>query len=127
MIYANAVQEVEAKRKAFVRKWRLRAAPSPTAWKKPARNSSPSCASRRAMEVDSNDERHRAIARGIQAAHQDAMPAALAKTRLHAFWALLASGQTTLRRVARWDTFLSHLPSERLTSPPECTNISNRR
>src|SRR6266702_1574313 len=42
MIYAATRQEVEARRKAFIRKWRSSTAPSPTAWRKPVTGSSPS-------------------------------------------------------------------------------------
>lgn len=45
MIYAKTAMEVDAKRKAFLRKWRLRCPRSLPAWKRLARSSSPSCAS----------------------------------------------------------------------------------
>ena len=49
MIYAATPEEIEARRKAFIRKWRLQVTvPSPTAWRKPATASSPSRACRRA-------------------------------------------------------------------------------
>jgi hypothetical protein len=46
---------------------------------------------------------------------------------LHAFWALLAGGQNSLRRAYGWDTLHFHLPGRTLTSPPELTNIESRR
>ena len=104
MIYAKTAEEIEAKRKAFLRKWRLRCARSPTAWKKRASDSSPSRASRRPMESHPNYQRHRAVARGVQAAHQDPIHAALAETACMLFWALLACGQITLRKVDGWKT-----------------------
>ena len=48
MIYAATHEEIEARRKAFIRKWRLSTAPSPTAWRRPVIASSPSLVCRRA-------------------------------------------------------------------------------
>ena len=48
MIYAATREEIETRRKAFIRKWRLSIAPSPTAWKRPATRCSPSLVCRRA-------------------------------------------------------------------------------
>jgi putative transposase len=48
MIYAATRDEIEARRKAFIRKWRLNTVPSPTAWRKPATGCSPSPVCRRA-------------------------------------------------------------------------------
>src|SRR4051794_17923826 len=77
MIYAASAKEVEAKRKAFLRKWRL----------KPRRRRQPG-GGRRApvrlpalaaepMEVGANHQRDRAAARGVQATDQDADRVAL--------------------------------------------------
>src|SRR5713101_4859202 len=63
----------------------------------------------RAMEVDSYDQRRRAPSRRVQAAHQDTVMLPCAETACMLFWALLASGQITLRRVDGWDTF--HIPA----------------
>jgi transposase-like protein len=91
MIYAAAPQEIEAKRKVFLRKWRLEckavadnleeaggrlftfARFPPSEWK----------SIRKSMEIDPNDERHRASARGIQAPDQDANRAAERRNRRH--------------------------------------------
>ena len=48
MIYADTKPEIEAKRKAFVRKWRLKCPAAATAWRKQATSCSPSPASRKA-------------------------------------------------------------------------------
>ena len=45
MIYAETAAEVETRRKAFLRKWRLKCRPSPTASRKPGSGCSPSPAS----------------------------------------------------------------------------------
>ena len=84
MIYAATRGEVETRRKAFIRKWRLNAAPSPTALRKPATGCSRSPGSRRPMEIDPNLERDRAIARGVQAPDQHSDRAALRRNRRQA-------------------------------------------
>ena len=85
MIYAATKPEVEARRKPFIRKWRL---------EMPRRRRQPGGSGRQAvhlhalsaqpMEIDPNLERDRAIARGIQAPDQDPDRAALRRNRRHA-------------------------------------------
>src|SRR6202522_4236349 len=48
MIYATTSEEIEVRRKAFIRKWRLKHALSPTAWKRLGNACSPSLVCRRA-------------------------------------------------------------------------------
>ena len=109
MIYASAAQEVEAKRKAFVRKWRLRCRPvadsleeageklftflrfPPEQWKL-------------VRTTNAIERLHEEFKRRIKT--QCLLPCA--ETACMLFWALLASGQINLRRVAGWDTF--HVP-----------------
>jgi putative transposase len=109
MIYASAAQEVEAKRKAFVRKWRLRCRPvadsleeageklftflrfPPEQWKS-------------VRTTNAIERLHEEFKRRIKT--QCLLPCA--ETACMLFWALLASGQINLRRVAGWDTF--HVP-----------------
>ena len=109
MIYASAAQEVEAKRKAFVRKWRLRCRPvadsleeageklftflrfPPEQWKS-------------VRTTNAIERLHEEFKRRIKT--QCLLPRA--ETACMLFWALLASGQINLRRVAGWDTF--HVP-----------------
>jgi len=109
MIYASAAQEVEAKRKAFVRKWRLRCRPvadsleeageklftflrfPPEQWKS-------------VRTTNAIERLHEEFKRRIKT--QCLLPCA--ETACMLFWALLASGQINLRRVAGWDTF--HAP-----------------
>jgi hypothetical protein len=50
MIYAATREEIEERRNAFIRKWRLKHRAVPTAWRKPASVSSPSPACRRVTE-----------------------------------------------------------------------------
>jgi transposase-like protein len=109
MIYANTAQEVEAKRKAFLRKWRLRCRPvadsleeageklftflrfPPEQWKS-------------IRTTNAIERLHEEFKRRIKT--QCLLPCA--ETACMLFWALLASGQINLRRVDGWDTF--HVP-----------------
>jgi putative transposase len=106
MIYAKAAKEVESKRQAFLRKWRLKCPAvadsleeagarlftflryPPEQWK--------------SLRTTNAIERlHEAFRRRIKT--QCLLPCA--ETACMLFWALLASGQITLRRVDGWDTF----------------------
>jgi len=109
MIYAKTVKEVETKHKAFVRKWRLKCQPvvdsleeagpqlftflryPPEQWK--------------SIRTSNAIERlHEEFKRRIKT--QCLLPCGATACML--FWALLASGQITLRRVDGWETF--HVP-----------------
>ncbi len=109
MIYAKTVTEVEARHKAFVRKWRLKCPAvvaslaeaggrlftflryPPEQWK--------------SLRTTNAVERlHEEFKRRIKT--QCLLPCA--ETACMLFWALLASGQISLRRVDGWDTF--HVP-----------------
>ena len=85
MIYAETAKEVEAKRKAFLRKWRLRCRPVADSLEEAGEKlftflRFPSDQ----WEIHPDHQRHRAAARGVQAAHQDLMHAALRGYCLHA-------------------------------------------
>lgn len=112
MIYAKTVKEVEAKHKAFMRKWRLKcpavadslaeARPNlftflrypPEQWKS-------------IRTTNAIERLHEEFKRRIKT--QCLLPCA--ETACMLFWALLASGQITLRRVDGWDT-LQVAPAE---------------
>lgn len=113
MIYAKTVKEVEARHKAFVRKWRLKCPAvvasleeagarlftflryPPEQWK--------------SLRTTNAVERlHEEFKRRIKT--QCLLPCA--ETACMLFWALLASGQISLRRVDGWDTF--HVPPAEL-------------
>ena len=114
MIYAKTAQDVEAKRKAFLRKWRLRCRPvadsleeageklftflrfPPTQWKS-------------IRTTNAIERLHEEFKRRIKT--QCLLPCA--ETACMLFWALLASGQINLRRVDGWDTF--HVPPAEIT------------
>lgn len=111
MIYADTKQEVEAKRKAFIRKWRLKHKPvadsleeagdklltftrfPPSQWK--------------SIRTSNAIERlHEEFKRRIKT--QTVLPSA--DTAAMLFWALLASGQITMRK-AGWQS-LAERPSD---------------
>jgi putative transposase len=105
MIYAKTAKEVEATRKAFVRKWRLKCPAvaesleqagsklftflryPPEQWKS-------------IRTTNAIERLHEEFKRRIKT--QCLLPCA--ETACMLFWALLASGQITLRRVDGWDT-----------------------
>ena len=109
MIYANTAQEVEAKRKAFLRKWRLRCRPVADSLEEAGDKLFTFLRfppeQRKSIRTTNAIERlHEEFKRRIKT--QCMLPCA--ETACMPFWALLASGQITLRRVDGWDTF--HIP-----------------
>ncbi len=114
MIYAATRQEVEARRKAFLRKWRLKCRAvadsleeagdrlftftrfPPSQWK--------------SIRTSNAIERlHEEFKRRIKT--QTVLPCA--ETAAMLFWALLASGQITMRKVDGWQT-LAEKPSDQI-------------
>jgi transposase-like protein len=105
MIYAASAKEVEAKRKAFLRKWRLKCPAvaasleeaggrlfaflrlSPGQWKS-------------ARTTNAIERLHEEFKRRVKT--QTVLPSA--ETAAMLFWALLASGQITMRKVDGWQT-----------------------
>ena len=111
MIYAATAKEVEARRKAFIRKWRLKCRAvadsleeagerlftftrlPPSQWKS-------------ARTTNAIERLHGEFKRRIKT--QTVLPSA--ETAAMLFWALLASGQITMRKVDGWPT-LAEPPS----------------
>ena len=105
MIYAQSAKEVQTKRRAFLRKWRLRC---------PAVAASlgaggdrlfaslrlPPSQWRSARTTNAIERLHEEFKRWIKT--QTVLPSAEAAAML--FWALLASGQITMRKVDGWQT-----------------------
>jgi transposase-like protein len=105
MIYANTRQEIEARRKAFIRKWRLKhravadsleeagdrlftfARLPPSQW-------------RSARTTNAIERLHEEFKRRIKT--QTVLPSA--DTAAMLFWALLAAGQINMRKVDGWQT-----------------------
>jgi transposase-like protein len=106
MIYARTAKDVEAKRKAFVRKWRLKC---------PAvADSLEEAGSKLFTFLRYPPEQWKSIrtTNSIERLHEEFIKRRIktqcllpcAETACMLFWALLASGQITLRRVDGWDT-----------------------
>jgi len=105
MIYANTAKEVDAKRKAFLRKWRLRC--------KAVADSLEEAGERLFTFLRFPPEQWKSIrtTNAIERLHEEfkrriktqcLLPCA--ETACMLFWALLASGQITLRKVDGWQT-----------------------
>lgn len=109
MIYAATREEIEARRKAFLRKWRLKhravadsleeagerlftfALLPPSQWKS-------------ARTTNAIERLHEEFKRRIKT--QTVLPSA--ETAAMLFWALLASGQINMRKVDGWQTLATH-------------------
>jgi len=105
MIYAKTAKEVAARRKAFLRKWRLRC--------KPVADSLEEAGEKLFTFLRFPPEQWRSIrtSNAIERLHEEfkrriktqcLLPCA--ETACMLFWALLASGQITLRKVDGWQT-----------------------
>ena len=100
MIYAETAEEVEAKRKAFLRKWRLRCRPVATSLEEAGDQlltflRFPSDQWKSIRTTNAIERLHEEFKRRIKT--QCMLPCA--DTACMLFWALLASGQITLRKV----------------------------
>ena len=109
MIYAQTVEEVEAKRKAFVRKWRLKCQAIVDSLEEAGARlftflRYPSEQWKSIRSTNAIERLHEEFKRRIKT--QCLLPCA--ETACMLFWALLASGQISLRRVDGWDTL--HVP-----------------
>ena len=125
MIYAGTKQEIETKRKAFVRKWRLKC-PAVAASLEEASDRLftftrfPKSQWKSIRTSNAIERLHEEFKRRIKT--QTVLPSA--ETAAMLFWALLASGQITMRKVDGWQS-LSGKPS--LTSPHDRVTSSHRR
>ena len=105
MIYAKTVKDVEARRKAFVRKWRLKCPAVATSLEEAGANLFtfvlyPPDQWKSIRTTNAIERLHEEFKRRIKT--QCLLPCA--ETACMLFWAPLASGQITLRRVDGWDT-----------------------
>ncbi len=105
MVYAKTVKDVEAKRKAFVRKWRLKCPAVAASLEEAGANLFtfllyPPDQGKSIRTTNAIERLHEEFKRRIKT--QCLLPCA--ETACMLFWALLASGQITLRRVDGWDT-----------------------
>lgn len=105
MIYADTAGEIETKRKAFLRKWRLKCHAVATSLEEAgnrlfAFTALPRSQWRSARTTNAIERLHEEFKRRIKT--QTVLPAA--ETAPMLFWALLASGQITMRKVDGWQT-----------------------
>ena len=107
MIYAKTVREIEARRKAFIRKWRLKCrAVADSLEEAGARLFTfarfPESQWRSIRTTNAIERLHEEFKRRIKT--QTVLPNA--ETAAMLFWALLASGQITMRKVDGWQSLL---------------------
>lgn len=113
MIYAETAKEVQTRRKAFLRKWRLRCPAVATSLEEAGDRlfaflRLPPSQWKSARTTNAIERLHEEFKRRIQT--QTMLPSA--ETAAMLFWALLASGQITMRKVNGWQTL-----GERLAAP----------
>jgi putative transposase len=105
MMYAENAKEVERRRRVFLRKWRLRC-PAVAASLEEAGDRLfaflrlPSTQWKSARTTNAIERLHEEFRRRIKT--QTVLPSA--ETAAMLFWALLASGQITMRKVNGWQT-----------------------
>ncbi len=133
MIYARTVTEVDAKRRAFLRKWRLHCRPVVNSLDEAVEKlftflRFPSDQWKSIRTTNAIERLHKEFKRRIKT--QCMLPCA--DTACMLFWALLASEQITLRKSTAGRPCMSPLPSKFLirwhkpiTSPLEMTAIGN--
>jgi putative transposase len=105
MIYAASVKEVEQRRRAFLRKWRLRCPAVATSLEEAGDRlfaflRLPPSQWKSARTTNAIERLHEELKRRIKT--QTVLPSA--ETAAMLFWALLASGQITMRKVDGWQT-----------------------
>jgi putative transposase len=105
MIYAATVKEVEQRRKAFLRKWRLKCRAVADSLEEAGERlftftRLPTSQWKSARTTNAIERLHEEFKRRIKT--QTVLPAA--ETAAMLFWALLASGQITMRKVDGWQS-----------------------
>jgi transposase-like protein len=105
MIYAETAKEIEARRKAFLSKWRLRCRAVADSLEEAgealfAFTRLPSSQWKSARTTNAIERLHEEFKRRIKT--QAVLPSA--ETAAMLFWALLASGQISMRKVDGWQT-----------------------
>ena len=110
MIYAATPEEIEARRKAFIRKWRLKHRPVADSLEEAGDRlftftRLPPSQWRSARTTNAIERLHEEFKRRIKT--QTVLPSA--DTAAMLFWALLASGQINMRKVDGWQTLATKL------------------
>jgi putative transposase len=106
MIYAETAKEIETRRKAFLRKWRLKCQAVADSLEEAgealfAFTQLPSSQWKSARTTNAIERLHEEFKRRIKT--QTVLPSA--ETAAMLFWALLASGQISMRKVDGWQSF----------------------
>jgi putative transposase len=118
MIYAETVKEIEVRRRAFLRKWRLKCRAVADSLEEAGERlftfaRLPKSQWKSARTTNAIERLHEEFKRRIKT--QTVLPSAEAAAML--FWALLASGQITMRKVDGWQT----LPEKLI---PQCIDLA---
>ena len=113
MIYAKTSQEIEARRKAFLRKWRLKCRAVADSLEEAGERlftfaRFPESQWRSIRTTNAIERLHEEFKRRIKT--QTVLPGA--QTAAMLFWALMASGQVAMRKVSGWQS-LADKPSDR--------------
>ncbi len=114
MVYAHTKQEIKEKRKAFIRKWRLKCAAVAVSLEEAGDKlftftRFPKSQWKSIRTSNAVERLHEEFKRRIKT--QTVLPSA--ETAAMLFWALLASGQITMRRVDGWQS-LNEKPSDQI-------------
>ena len=120
MIYAETATEIMARRKAFLRKWRLRCRPVPDSLEEAGDRLSPARLPqsqwKSARTSNAIERLHEEFKRRIKT--QTVLPSS--DTAAMLFWALMASGQITIAKLMAGLRSPSRLPiTSPLRSPPD--------
>jgi putative transposase len=118
MIYAKTAKEIEARRRVFLRKWRLKCRAVADSLEQAGGRlftftRLPESQWKSARTTNAIERLHEEFKRRIKT--QTVLPSA--ETAAMLFWALLASGQITMRKVDGWQTL-----AENLT--PQCIDLA---
>jgi len=113
MIYAETRQEIEARRKAFIRKWRLKHRAVADSLEEASDRlftftRLPPSQWRSARTTNAIERLHEEFKRRIKT--QTVLPSA--DTAAMLFWALLASGQINMRKIDGWQTLATKLSDQ---------------
>ena len=125
MIYAESKAEIEAKRKAFIRKWRLKCRAVAVSLEEAGDKlftftRFPKSQWKSIRTSNAIERLHEEFKRRIKT--QTVLPSA--ETAAMLFWALLASGQITMRKSTAGEASPKSRPIRRLTSPHDAVTSS---
>ena len=113
MIYATSPAAIEERRRAFIRKWRLKCKAVADSFEEAGDRlftfiRLPDSQWKSVRTTNAIERLHEEFKRRIKT--QTVLPSA--ETAAMLFWALLAAGQITMRKVDRWETLTQRLAGE---------------